>query len=86
MKVLFGSFGGAGRVLNFYEGSCVGPDTVAGVDVADAFHQVIDVLDALCILSPHVLGSLSLWLLNARSVRSKSAVLMDYLCNCKADP
>ena len=81
MKVLFGSFGGAGRVLNFYEGSCVGPDTVA-----DAFHQVIDVLDALCILSPHVLGSLSLLLLNARSVRSKSAVLMDYLCNCKADP
>ena len=69
MKVLFGSFVGAGRVLNFYEGSCVGPDTVVGVDVADAFHQVIDVLDALCILSPHVLGSLSLWLLNARSVR-----------------
>ena len=50
MKVLFGSFGGAGRVLNFYEGSCVGPDTVVGVDVADAFHQVIDVLDALCII------------------------------------
>ena len=49
MKVLFGSFGGAGRVLNFYEGSCVGPYTVVGVDVADAFHQVIDVLDALCI-------------------------------------
>ena len=49
MKVLFESFGGAGRVLNFYEGSCVVPDTVAGVDVADAFHQVIGVPDALCI-------------------------------------
>ena len=49
MKVLIGSFGGAGRVLNFYEGSSVGPDTVAGVDVGDAFHQVIDVLDTLCI-------------------------------------
>ena len=46
MKVLFGSFGGAGRVLNFYKGSRVGPDIVVGVDVADAFHQVIDVLDA----------------------------------------
>ena len=49
MKVLFESFGGAGRVLNFYKGSSVGPDTVAGVDVADAFHQVIDVLDAFCL-------------------------------------
>lgn len=31
------------------------------------------------------LGPLSLCLLNARSVRNKSAVLMDYLCDCKAD-
>ena len=45
MKVLFGSFGGAGRVLNFYEGSCIVPDTVVGVDVADAFHQVIECFD-----------------------------------------
>ena len=35
MKVLFGSFAGSGRVLNFYKGSCVGPDTVVGVEVAD---------------------------------------------------
>ena len=45
MKVLFGSFAGAGRVLNFYEGSCVGPGTLVGVDVADAFHQVIECFD-----------------------------------------
>ena len=45
IKVLFGSFAGAGRVLNFYESSCVGPDTVVGVDVADAFHQVIQFVD-----------------------------------------
>ena len=36
-------------------------------------------------LSPRGLGPLSLCLLNARSVRNKSAVLMDYLCDCKAD-
>ena len=36
-------------------------------------------------LSSRGLGSLSLCLLNARSVRNKSAVLMDYLCDCKAD-
>ena len=36
-------------------------------------------------LSPRGLGPLSLCLLNARSVGNKSAVLMDYLCDCKAD-
>ena len=36
-------------------------------------------------LSPRGLGPLSLCLLNARSVRNKSAVLMDYLCDCKGD-
>ena len=36
-------------------------------------------------LSPHGLGPLSLCLLNARSVRNRSAVLLDYLCDCKAD-
>ena len=36
-------------------------------------------------LSPRGLGTLSLCLLNTRSVRNKSAVLMDYLCDCKAD-
>ena len=36
-------------------------------------------------LSPRWLGPLSLCLLNARLVRNKSAVLMDYLCDCKAD-
>ena len=35
-------------------------------------------------LSPRGLGPLSLCLLNARSVRNKSAVLMNYLCDCKA--
>ena len=36
-------------------------------------------------LRPRGLGPLSLCLLNARSVRNKSVVLMDYLCDCKAD-
>ena len=31
--------------MNFYKGSCVGPDTVVGVDVADAFHQVTEGFD-----------------------------------------
>ena len=48
MKVLFESFGGAERALNFYEGSCVDPDTVVGLDVADAFHQVIECFDTNC--------------------------------------
>ena len=45
IKVLFGSFTGAGRVLNFYKGSCVGPDNVVVVEVAEAFHQVIECFD-----------------------------------------
>ena len=49
IKVLFGSFAGAGRVLNFYESSCVGPDTVVGVDVADAFIRLSSVLTLIAV-------------------------------------
>ena len=45
MKVLYESCAGAGRALNFDLGGCVGPDTVVGVDVADAFYQVIQFVD-----------------------------------------
>ena len=57
IKVLFGSFAGARRVLNFYESSCVGPDTVVGVDVADAFHQVIECFDTNCCQSYTMIDS-----------------------------
>ena len=45
MKVLYGSCAGAGRTLNFDLGGCVGPHTVVAVEVADAFHQVIQFVD-----------------------------------------
>ena len=45
MKVPYGSCAGAGRALNFDLDACVCPDTVVGVEVADALHQVIQFVD-----------------------------------------
>ena len=45
MKVPYGSCAGSGRALNFDLDGCVGPDTVVGVDVADAFYHVIQFVD-----------------------------------------
>ena len=57
-------------------------------EITKAFGDVIHGISLACSptdFSRHYKSSLSLCLLNARSVRNKTAMIVDYLCDLKAD-